>query len=72
MDVHLEMEISDDFLSNKYLQIIATPVFRVLSSKVRWFTKKKRVNKASKLSLHWETVRQRKTLPLIRFVPRVL
>ena len=39
-DFHLEMKVHD-FLLNKYLQIIAKPVFRFLSSKIRRFTKKK-------------------------------
>ena len=40
MDFHLEMEMHY-FLLDKYLQIIAKPVFMFLSSKVRRFTKKK-------------------------------
>ena len=70
-DIHLEMEFGV-FLLDKYLQFIAKLVFRFLPNKVRQFTKKERVNKASELSLHWETVRQRKTWPLVRFVSRVL
>ena len=44
MDFHLEMEMHY-FLLDKYLQIIAKPVFMFLSSKVRRFTKKKKSTK---------------------------